>query len=109
MRFEVRGTADMKLLGTVEIRDARLLRKSHVHFVCPKDTRYYGRGRLLELEHPSHKDFSIPELTMFVGQFVEPPTITDAGEYRPGRCELVLQWDGPAEALRDVRGFEAAR
>ena len=105
MTFEVRDPMGI-LLGHIDVLDVRWLRRGSVRFVRALNVPYYGPG-LLDDVPPSAEDISFQSVDMAVQMYAHPPVITDDGEYRPGRCDFYLQWDGPMEALRDVRRFRA--
>jgi hypothetical protein len=110
LRVEVRNPGGMKL-GYVRVMDPSWLKRGVVSFVRARDTRYYGVGFVQSgtLESPSHEDLSFQRLDMKVSEWLERPQIGQHGTYRPGRVDFCLIWDGPPDALRAVREFEATR
>lgn len=106
MKFDVRNTAGIKL-GVVEIRNLMWLRRGEVRFVRARDARFHGTGFLAELPE-DQADMSFATLDMKVSEWYERPSISESGEqYRPGRVDYVLLWDGPIEALHQVREFQS--
>ena len=104
MKFEVRSTGG-NLLGHMDLHDVCLLRRGTVRFAFATDTRYYGTG-FHQLPDDAI-DLSFRTVDLHVGQWVEPPMIGEYGTYRPGRCDFVLEHDGPVEALKQVPDFTA--
>ena len=104
MKIDVRNSDGTKL-GTVNIQNLFLLRRNEVCFARAKDFRYFEIGFLEELPLDV-RDYSFAAVDMRVSKWVERPSISQHGQYHPGRVDFCLIHDQPLEILKDIRGFE---